>query len=239
MNKDEELRLKIMDELRWEGTVDNPVAIGVAVKDGIVTLSGYVDNLIDSMAAEELVSSIPEVKGVVQNIKVRLPTEAGRSDEDVAKDCCAALDSCELHDRVTVVVDRGWVTLNGLVHWQMHREKAEAAIRGVRGVLGITNNIVVRPPLNASDIKQQIIRAFERMVAHHVSHLEVTVDEGKVILSGMVRAGFEKFEAERVVREMPGVTDVENRLTICPLAEALEKKDEEGGAALIDREADF
>jgi osmotically-inducible protein OsmY len=156
----------------------------------------------------------------------------------VVRDTCAALELKPgvSQDRVTVVVDNGWVTLTGIVHWQLQKEEAEAAVRGVAGVVGVTNNVAVRPPVSASDIKQQITKAFERMVAHHVSHLEVAVDEGKVTLRGMVRAGFEKFEAERVVREIPGVTEVENRLTICALAEAMEKNREEmGGPTLVVR----
>ncbi|MBI2850819.1 MAG: BON domain-containing protein [Chloroflexi bacterium] len=225
MKRDEEIRLRIMDELRWETGITNPVAIGVAVRDAIVTLSGYVDNFSDAMAAEETAASIPEVRGVVQNIRVRSPSQPERNDFDLAEAACAAiaLNPAVPPDQVKVVVRYGRVTLVGEVQWPRQKEEAGSTVRSVHGAKEVTNDITVKPRLAPSDVKGRIVKAFERMVAHHVSHLDITVQDGKITLSGTVHALIEKLEAEKIAREMPGITEVENRLTIYPLAEEKEK----------------
>jgi osmotically-inducible protein OsmY len=224
ISKDEELRLAVLDELRWEPRISNPSAIGVAVKEGIVTLSGFVDNYMDELAAEAAATRVPGVEGVIQNIVVRLPTRSERDDLEITRLAVSALDLNSLipRDQVKVVVKEGWVTLTGEVEREYQKQEAESTISRITGVKGITNNVQVKPNLTTISIINQIARTFQRMAAHHAREIDVQIEGNKVILNGMVRAWLEKVEAERIVRELPGVKEVINNLQVVPLLEGKE-----------------
>ncbi len=224
MNRDEEIRIDVLNELRWEPKITNPSAIGVAVKEGIVTLSGFVDNYMDELAAEAAATRVPGVEGIVQNIQVRLIESGRRDDLEIARMASSALDlnSTIPRDRVKVIVKDGWITLEGELDLEHQKEEAEATVSRITGVKGVTNKIVIRPQLGTYNIIREIEKAFQRAAAHHARHIEVKVENGKVILSGMVRAWFEKVEAEYIVRRLPGVKEVENRLELVPLLEGKE-----------------
>jgi osmotically-inducible protein OsmY len=224
ISKDEALRLAVLDELRWETRITNPSAIGVAVKDGIVTLSGFVDNYMDELAAEDAATRVPGVEGVIQNIVVRLPTKSERDDLEITRLAVNALDLNSLipRDQVKVVVKEGWVTLTGEVEREYQKQEAESTISRITGIKGLTNNIQVKTNLTTINIINHIARAFQRMATHHAREIEVQVEGDKVILNGMVRAWLEKVEAERIVRELPGVKEVINNLKVVPLLEGKE-----------------
>ncbi len=227
MSNDEEIKHAVIHALKRETRITNPDAIQVDVKEGIVTLSGRVDNYMDQVTAGSLACCIPGVEGVVQNIEVALPPGSARSDLDIAKDAnqALALNSSIPHDRLKVIVKDGFVVIEGEVNWPHEKEEAELTVSRIAGIRGITSAIVVREPIRPIDIWSRIEKAFQRAALHHATHVTVHIDDGKVVLSGTVRAYFEIAEAERAAREAPGVKVVENRLEVPPLLQNREPRE--------------
>ena len=215
---DEEIQRDVLEELKWDSRV-RPNEIGVAVKDGIVTLTGWVDSYLKKIAAEEAAHRVPGVKAVANDIEVRLPTSAERTDADLAKAALNALnwEAAIPADRLDVTVSHGWVTLKGEVDYAFQKRDAERAVQRLSGVKGVTNLIVVRTRVSPTDLKQQIEKALIRNAETDASRIRVEVEGSKVILSGTVRSYMEKQAAEDTVWAAPGVTDVENRIVVSPI----------------------
>ena len=214
---DEELQQEILREFKYEASLQ-PNEIGVAVKDGVVTLTGYVDSFLKRWAAEEAAHRVRGVRAVANDIEVKLPTSAERTDADIAAAVTRALDwdaSIDI-DRIDVTVTKGWVTLSGEVEWGFQREDAERAARRIIGVRGVSNLIVVRPRQRPSpeEMKKKIEDALVRSAETDAKRIQVEVRGDKVILTGTVRAWAEKQEAERVAWSAPGVASVENRIVV-------------------------
>ena len=214
---DSELKRDVMDELMWEPDI-NAVEIGVAVKDGVVTLSGYVDSYHEKLAAERAAQGVFGVKAVVQEIKVRLPAPLQRSDEDIAKAAVNALtwNMSVPHDRIKVRVQDGSVTLSGQVDWRYQRNAAEDAVCDLMGVVGVTNQISVKPSLKPTEIKTKIESAFQRNALLDARRVAVQVRGDRVILEGSVRSYVEKREAEQAACSAPGICEVENKIIVSP-----------------------
>jgi osmotically-inducible protein OsmY len=212
---DEAIQRDVLAELKWDARVQ-PNEVGVAVKDGIVTLAGWVDSYIKKWAAEEAAHRVPGVKAVVNDIEVRLPTSAERTDPDIAAAVVRALewDAGIPASRLDITVSNGWVTLKGEVEWQYQRQDAERVVRRLVGVRGVTNLITVKPRLTAQELKQRIEQALVRNAQLDAQRITVEVQGSKVVLSGTVRSWAEREEAERVAWLAPGVTEVENRIRI-------------------------
>jgi osmotically-inducible protein OsmY len=213
---DEQIQLDVLEELKWDARVQ-PNEIGVAVKQGIVTLSGWVDSYVKKWAAEEAALRVRGVQAVANEIEVRLPTFAERTDPDIAAAALHALkwDALIPEDAVKVTVSKGWVTLEGEVDWQFQKDDAERAVRRLNGVRGVTNLIAVRSRPTPTDLKKKIEDALVRSAELDAQRITVEIQgDGKVILRGTVRSWAERKEAERVAWTFPGVTSVENRITI-------------------------
>jgi len=212
---DAQIQSDVLAELKWDARV-KPNEIGVMVNNGVVTLTGWVDSYTKKWAAEDAAHRVRAVKAVANNIEVRLPSAAERNDADIAAAAARALegDAFVPIDKIDVTVSKGWVTLKGEVEWQYQKQDAERAVSRLSGVKGVSNLIVVRPRVTASELKKQIEQALVRTAELDAKRITVEVDGTKVILKGAVRSWAEKQEAERHAWLAPGVTSVDNRITI-------------------------
>ena len=217
MTTDSELKQDVIDELMWEPDI-NATEIGVAVKDGVATLSGSVESYHEKLAAERAAQGVFGVRAVVQEIKVRLPGSFQRSDEDIAKAAANALawTASVPHDRIKVKVQNGWITLSGQVDWRYQRDAAEDAVCNLLGVVGVSNQITVKPSPKLTEIKTKIESAFQRNALIDARRIDVQVRGDRVILEGSVRSYAEKKEAEQVACSAPGICEVENRIAVNP-----------------------
>jgi osmotically-inducible protein OsmY len=212
---DEEIQKDVLEELKWDARV-RPNEIGVAAKDGVVTLTGWVDSYLKKLAAEEDAYHVPGVKAVVNDIEVRLPGSAQRSDPDLAKAVLDALkwDAGIPTDKIKVTVDHGWVTLKGEVEYYFQKRDAERAVERLSGVRGVTNLLVVKTQPTPSDLKEQIEKALVRNAETDARRITVEVVGSKVILRGTVSSYAEKKAAEETAWSAPGVTEVDNRIIV-------------------------
>lgn len=215
------LKKAVESELNFEPSVD-PAEIGVAAKDGIVTLTGHVRSYWEKVAAERAAERVSGVKAVVNEMDVRLPGSSERTDQDIAR---AAIDSLRWNvlvpqDRIKVKVGYGWVTLKGTVEWQFQKEAAEKAVRKLFGVKGVTNIIEVKARVSKGEVKAAIEDALRRSAELDAKRIRVDVEGDRVILHGTVGSRFEREEAERAAWRAPGVRIVDNQIMIGEVAAA-------------------
>src|ERR1700693_6338753 len=205
----------VLEELKWDSRV-RANEIGVAVKDGIVTLTGWVDTYLKKMAAEQAAHRVQGVKAVANDIEVQLPSSAERTDADLAAAVLNALrwDAAIPAGKLDVTVSKGWVTLKGEVEYNFQRRDAERAVERLSGVKGVSNLITIKPHLSPTDLKQNIEKALVRNAETDASHITIEVQGSKVILRGTVHAYAEKKAAEDTAWSAPGVSEVDNRITV-------------------------
>ena len=209
------LRQNILDELEFEPSID-AAHIGVAVEDGIVTLTGHVSSYWEKTTAENVVKRIKGVKGIAEEIEVRLVGLKGTADDEIAKRAVNAVtwNVSIPRDKVQVKVQDGWITLMGKLEWQYQKNAAAEAVRGLPGVVGIANQIEITPRVSVSDIKKRIEDALKRDAETEAQAVHVKVLDGRVTLEGKVRTWSERQAAERAAWSSPGVKTVEDRISI-------------------------
>jgi osmotically-inducible protein OsmY len=212
---DLELKRAVESELSFEPSI-NAAEIGVAVRDGVVTLSGRVPSYWEKVAAERAAARVAGVKAVANELEVRLPGSSERTDQDIAR---AAIDALKWNvlvpeERIKVKVSKGWVTLEGSVDWQYQKSAAEKSVRRLVGVAGVSNLIDVKPAVSKGEVKGAIEAALKRLAEVDANRIRVDTEDGKVVLSGTVRSWFEREEAERAAWSAPGVRAVEDHIAI-------------------------
>ncbi|HWE39031.1 MAG TPA: BON domain-containing protein [Isosphaeraceae bacterium] len=211
------MQIDVIDELGWEPSVD-AAAIGVTAHDGVVTLNGNVRSFAEKVAAGDAAERVLGVRAIANDIEVRPVGTGQRTDADIA---AAAADAIAWRttvpdERVKVAVTKGYITLDGEVDWHFQRASAEDAVRHLLGVRGVINNIAVTPRASVEDVKSRIDAALRRSAELDAKRIRVESHEGKVVLRGDVPTWNERQEAERTAWAAPGVTRVENFITITP-----------------------
>lgn len=214
---DKEIKRHVEDALNWEPSFD-AADIGVSVDNGVVTLRGDIASYTSKSIAERVTLAVYGVRAVANDLNVKLPGEYQRTDSDIAQAAVNALqwNTVVPRNRVSVVVGNGWVTLTGHLDWQYQKDAAARAVRDLTGVRGVNNTITVEPHVRLGDVRDKIEAAFKRSAEIDARRINVSAMDGKVILSGNVRSWAERQEAERAAWAAPGVTQVDDRLSIMP-----------------------
>jgi len=215
MKTNEELQKDVQNAIKWEPLL-NAAEIGVTVKDGIVTLTGNVDTYAKKMEAEMATKNVAGVKAVVEKIEVSFSNSGKPTDSEIATKVVNALKSNYSipSDTVKVKVENGWVTLEGVLHWDYQRQAAKNAVHYLDGVKGIVNNIEIKSNSHDAIEQKDIEDALERNWSINSEDIKVRVAGTKVILSGAVGSWYEKEEAGRIAWNTPGVWTVENELEV-------------------------
>jgi osmotically-inducible protein OsmY len=219
MRADSDIKRDVEEELKWEPNVD-ATDIAVAVKNGVVTLTGFVRSYAHKLAAERATKRVAGVVGLANDIEVRLPGADARPDPEIAREIAAELKLWLPYsaEHIKAVVKNGWVTLEGEVEWNYQRDHAERAVRWIKGVNGVSNLIRLKPRATPSptEIKHKIEEAFRRSALVDANRVTVEASGGEVMLRGTVRSWAERQEAERAAWAAPGVIRVDNRVTVSP-----------------------
>jgi osmotically-inducible protein OsmY len=215
MKSDSELQRDVLDEFETDASIDAS-QIGVTAKDGVITLTGSVTRYVDRMTAEDVAKSIAGVRAVANDIEVRISGAGERNDSEIASAALSALswNTVIPEERIQLTVRDGWVTLEGDVDWPFQRDAARRAVSYLNGVKGVFNRIALKQKAGPEEIRVRIADAFRRHADVDAQHVRVEVQDGSVMLKGMVPTWFERTEAERIALASPGVTEVENHLTI-------------------------
>jgi osmotically-inducible protein OsmY len=213
---DNSLRDDVLLELKWDPKISSASDIAVAVKDGVVTLSGFVPSFWEKDAAEKAVKRVYGVRGIANDIEVKLFWQ--RTDPEIARDAVHELES---HvsipaDRIKVTVKDGWVTLEGTVDWEYQKSLTESAMKKLKGVSGVTNKIQVTPKASAAEVKSKIEQALRRSAELDARRITVKIEGSTVKLYGSVSSWAERDEAERAAWSAPGTTMVENHILVNP-----------------------
>jgi osmotically-inducible protein OsmY len=210
-----ELQHDVQEELRWS-LGSKAGEIGVSGGDGVVTLTGHVESYTQKRIAEKAAKRVLGVRGVANDLAVRLPSDKKRDDTDIAVAAVHALkwQTAIPEDRISVSVHQGWVTLEGEVEWFYQKDSAYRAVRDLTGVRGVTNEITLKPKATATDVREKIEAAFRRSAEIDAQHVRVEVTGNRAVMRGRVSSWAEHREAEQAAWAAPGITSVDNQLTV-------------------------
>jgi osmotically-inducible protein OsmY len=212
---DKSVQQAVLDELEWDPSVDS-AHIGVTARNGIVTLPGHVNSYAEKWSAQRAAGRVLGVKAIAEELAVRYPSEKMEGDENLAAKAlqALALDIDVPQNRVKVEVDKGWVTLKGVLGWNYQRDAAETDVRKLRGVIGVTNEITITPIVQASKVRDKIAAALLRNAQIESDDITVTTEGGKVTLDGKVDSWYERSLAANTAWSAPGVFEVQNNLAV-------------------------
>ena len=215
MITDNQLQSDVLEELQWQPKVDH-ANIGVAVMDGIVTLSGFVGSFASKLAVEEAVSGVKGVRGLAEEIEVRYDGAAKTADSEIAGRIADMLEwhVSDCRDEIGVKVEHGWVTLSGKVGYHYRRKSPEVLASGINGVKGITNLIEVHKTPASADVRERIVLALKRSADIDARTITVRTEGTAVILDGKVRHQYERRIAEQAAWAAPGVDRVEDNIVV-------------------------
>jgi len=215
MKSDSKLREDITAELDWDPSI-NPNQIGVAVKDGIVTLTGHLDTYAEKFAVQKALQRVKGVRAIALELDVRLDPSHKRSDTEIADAIETALRWSVLvpNERIQVQVEQGWVTLKGEVEWDYQREAAAKAARGLLGVVGISNTITLRQTASCADVSGRIRAALERQADEDAKKIQVDIRGATVTLQGTVSSWAERAAAYTAAWGAPGISSVINEIKV-------------------------
>jgi osmotically-inducible protein OsmY len=218
MKTNDELRKDVMDEIKWNPELRSVATeIGVASKDGVITLTGMVDSYRKKISAEESAQKVAGVKVVASDIEVKVAGLGKKTDTDLAEAVKNALrwNSAVNEDQIEVKVDNGWVYLTGKVDWLFQKDSAQRSVDCLLGVTGVINSITLKPvAIDPKQIKTKISAAFHRSATVDSSSIQIEAENHKVTLYGKVRSWAEKKDAENIAWASPGVVTVENKIEI-------------------------
>ncbi len=215
MKTDAQLQNDVMAELKWDASI-NAAKIGVEVSNGIVTLSGHVDNFGDKWSAEKAAQKVSGVKALAVEIDVVLPGASNRNDTDIARTAKNVLEWTTDWPKnlVKVMVEDGWVTLTGELNYEFQKRVAMDAVRHLMGVKGVSNQIVIKQTLTPSSVKSDIEAALKRRALTDAQEIMVSVDGGKVTLTGVVHSWSERDMVSDSVWNTTGVTSVNDNISV-------------------------
>ncbi len=215
MRTDKQIQTDVLEQLRWSPRVFEK-DIAVSVRDGIVTLGGTVGSYAQRLAAESETEHVAGVRAIANDIQVKLPGSAQRSDAEIAHAAVSALqwDVEVPEEQIQVKVDNGFVTLSGGLEWNFQRSAAERAVRYLLGVKGVINHIKISPRVEKQDVAKKIKDALVRSADLEASRISVETTEGVVTLKGKVRSHTERAEVERAAWSAPGVKQVNDLTTV-------------------------
>lgn len=215
MKSDEQLKKDVEAELEWDASI-NATNVGVAVKDGVVTLTGHLDTFTEKRMVERAAQRVAGLRALAVELDVRLAADHVRSDSEIARAVETAFQWSSLvpFDRIKVKVEKGWVTLTGEVAWDFQRRKAESAVRPLIGVVGITNLITLKSQVSPSNITKRISDALKRQAEREANAIEVIVKDSTVTLEGSVHSWAERAAVQGATYSAPGITQVINKLTV-------------------------
>lgn len=214
MKTDAELKKDVEAELAWDPEIKS-TAVGVAVKDGVVTVTGHLDTFAEKHAVSRALRRVAGVKAIALEMDVKLSPAHRRDDTDIAQACRAALRwNTTVPDDVRVTVENGWITLQGEVEWDYQRRSVEKAIRPLIGVVGISNEITLRAKPRVDDVERGIHAALARQAEREANRIQVIVDGHTVTLKGKVHSWNERDAVQGVAWSAPGVRAVVNNITV-------------------------
>jgi osmotically-inducible protein OsmY len=212
---DQALKQKVLSELAWQPGFDE-AHIGVTARGGVVTLTGHVGSYAEKCVAERAAGRVTGVRAIVENLEIRYLSTVDHGDEEIAKRAVDIIswDLSIPKNRVKIKIEKGWVTLTGDVDWRFQKLAAEMDLRNLAGVMGVSNAIEIKPRFPAFDLEKQIRAAFRRNAEFAAENIVVTADGNTVTLTGQVGGYHARTLAANTAWSAPGVTQVNDLLTV-------------------------